>query len=127
MVCFSLIFHLLFLHSRTICSHILEQVGDRVSLRLELAGIKRDSSRRLRPDTRRVVDVIGRKARLLKLLGAKTLGELSDDRTDHLQMCQLLRADVGQKSCDLSVWHRIALGEVAEGCGSFAVGTSEWL
>ena len=56
-----------------------------------------------------MVDKVGGKARRRDLLLRERARELVDDRPHHLQMPQLLGADVGQQPLELRIRHGIAL------------------
>lgn len=70
--------------------HILTQVGDGIAGGLKRCRRKGRTAGGLRPDAGGVIDKIGRKAGALDLLDGKIPGELVDNGTDHLQMCQFL-------------------------------------
>ena len=59
----------LFLHSRTIRSHIFMKIGDNISLALEFTGIKRYTACSLRPDPGSMVNIIRTKALFYQLFG----------------------------------------------------------
>ena len=68
---------------------ILREIGNRVALGLELAGIEGDAACSLGPYARGVVNIVGAESLLLQLLGGKPLGELVNDGGYYLQMGQL--------------------------------------
>ena len=81
---------MLHIRSRTICCHILEQVGDRIPLGLERHGAPRRAGGELRIDTGRMIDKIGVEAALFDLFGRQVAGELVHNSGDHLHVRQLL-------------------------------------
>ena len=115
---------MLSLHNRTIRRQILRQVRDGVARDLHGARRPRVARGELRENACRVVDKIGLESSLLDLFLREISRELVDDRTDHLQMPQLLGADVGQQALELGVGHGVALGEVAQRRAELAVRAS---
>lgn len=103
----------LFLRSRTIGRKIVVQVGQNVALDGEIFGAEGHAGGGLRVGAQRVVDKIIRKGRAADLLLGQVARQLVDDGGDHLQMRQLLAADVGQYADDLVIGHAVALMEVA--------------
>lgn len=83
---------MLSLHNRTICCHILVEVGDGITGALELAGTEWLSAGGLRPDGESVVNIIFVKAGGLDLLRCQILGKLVDDGCHDFQVAELLRA-----------------------------------
>ncbi len=71
-----------------------------------------------------MVDKVRLEPSLLDLFLREISRELVDDRADHLQMPQLLGADVGQQALELGVGHGVALGEVAQRRAELAVRTA---
>ena len=90
-------------------SKVLGQIGDRVAGDGHRCRAPRRAGGRLRIDARGVVDKVGGKARRRDLLLRERARELVDDRPHHLQMPQLLGADVGQQPLELRIRHGIAL------------------
>ena len=68
-----------------------------------------------------MVDKIGLESSLLDLFLREISRELVDDRADHLQMPQLLGADIGQQALELGVGHGVPLVEIAHGRTQLAV------
>ena len=71
---------------------VLAQIADGVAHDLHRCGRPGRAGGRLRIDASRVIDEIRRKGALLLLLLRQVPRELVDDRADHLQMPELLRA-----------------------------------
>ena len=112
-------------HARLLlCCEVLCQVCDGVACDLHGAGRPGCTGGKLREDADRVVDKIGRKARLADLLLREITRKLVDDGTNHLEMPQLLCADVGQQAFELGVGHGIALGKVAQRCAKLPIRAS---
>lgn len=86
---------MLSLHNRSICCKVLCQVCDGVACDLHGAGRPGCTGGKLWEDADRVVDKIGRKARLADLFLREITRKLVDDGTNHLKMSQLLCADCG--------------------------------
>ena len=78
-----------------LCRHVLVKVGDGIALHLEFAGVKGNSSRSLGPYANGVVNIILVKAALFDLLHGEIAGQLENNGSNHFQMCQFFRADVG--------------------------------
>ena len=76
-------------------SQILGQVGDGVALDLHAGGGPGEAGGRGGVDARRVVHEVGGEGGVLDLAVRHFPGQLVDDGSDHLQMPQLLGADVG--------------------------------
>ena len=112
---------LLSLHDRSIRSQVLCEVRDGVARDLHGARRPRVARGELRENACRVVDKIGLESSLLDLFLREISRELVDDRADHLQMPQLLCADIGQQALELGVGHGVALGEVAQRRAELAV------
>ena len=68
-----------------------------------------------------MIDEIRRKGALLLLLLRQVPRELVDDRADHLQMPELLRADIRQQAALLVKRHGIALGQIPKRRAKLAV------
>ena len=86
---------MLSLHHRSIRSQVLCEVRDGVARDLHGARRPRVARGELRENACRVVDKIGLESSLLDLFLREISRELVDNRADHLQMPQLLRADCG--------------------------------
>ena len=86
---------MLFLRSRTIGSQVLDKIRHRIAGDGDGAGAPRRAGCRLRIYARRVIDKIGRKARLALLFLGEISRELMHDRSDHFKMPELLCADCG--------------------------------
>ena len=71
-----------------------------------------------------VVHEVGLKAGVLDLLLRQVSGQLVDDGPHHLQVPQLLGADVGQHALELGIGHGVALGEVAQRRAKLSVGAA---
>ena len=112
---------LLSLHDRSIRSQVLCEVRDGVARDLHGARRPRVTRGELRENARRVVDKVRLEPSLLDLLLGQIARKLVDDRADHLEMPQLLCADVGQQALELGVGHGVALGEVAQRRAELAV------
>ena len=91
-------------------------------------GIARDLHRRRRPriaggelreHAGSVIHKIGVETGGLDLLLGQVSSQLVNQRADHLQMPQFLRADVGQQALQLRIGHGVALGKVAQGRAQF--------
>ena len=67
-------------------AEILGQIRDRIPLGLELTGVKRNPSRRLRPDPYSMIHIIIRKSLFLNLLYRQIAGKLMNNCTNHLNM-----------------------------------------
>ena len=83
---------MLSLHNRTIRSHILVQIGDDISLYLELTGIKGNTACCLGPDTDGMIHVIVGESAFLNLFHGEVTGQLVDDGGYHFQMPQFISA-----------------------------------
>ena len=97
---------MLSLHNRSIGCKVFRQVCDGVARDLHRPGGPRRAGGKLREDAGRVVDKIGRKARLPNLLLRQIARELVDDGADHLEMPQLLCTDRGSPratSCEVDL------------------------
>ena len=82
-------------HARLLlCRHILDQICHRVAGDRHGCSRPRRAGGCLRIDARRMIDKIGGEALLLHLLFGERSRQLMDNRADHLQMPQFLRADV---------------------------------
>ena len=112
---------MLSLHDRSIRSQVLCEVRDGVARDLHGARRPRVTRGELRENACRVVDKIGLESSLLDLLLGQIARKLVNDRADHLEMPQLLCADVGQQALELGVGHGVALGEVAQRRAELAV------
>ena len=77
---------MLSLHNRTIRSEVFEQICQRITFRLELTGIKRNSAGRLRPDASCVVYIVIGKTGILNFFQRKITGKLMNDRGYHFEM-----------------------------------------
>lgn len=75
-----------------LCRHVLMQIRDRIALRLEFAGVKRNAARCLRPDGNGVIDIIRTKPGILNLLHRQVSGELVNDRSNHFKVRQFIRS-----------------------------------
>ena len=71
-----------------------------------------------------MIDEVGREARFPLLLLRQIPCQLVNDRTDHLQMPKLLRADVRQEALQLRIGHGIALAQIPEGSAKLPVWTA---
>lgn len=105
-------------------SEVLGQVGDHIAL---------DRHRRRAPGEAGggrwvyaggTVHKVGVKAGGFDLLLGEIAGELMDNGADHLQVAQLLRADVGQKSLQLRVWHGISLRQIPQRRAKLSIGSA---
>ena len=112
---------MLHLCSCTIRSQVLCEVRDGVARDLHGARRPRVTRGELRENARRVVDKVRLEPSLLDLLLGQIARKLVNDRADHLEMPQLLRADVGQQALELGVGHGVTLGEVAQRRAELAV------
>ena len=72
------------------CSHVFRQIGNDISLGLELAGIKRNAPGSLRPERRGMVDIIGTEAGVFDFFHGQVFGELIDDGADHFEMSEFV-------------------------------------
>lgn len=72
------------------CSHVFRQIGNDISLGLELAGIKRNAPGSLRPERRGVVNVIRTEAGVFDFFHGQVFGELIDDGADHFEMSEFV-------------------------------------
>ena len=73
-------------------SEIFHEVRDDIALALQRRCGEGNACRALRVDAGRVVDKVGVKAGILDLFGREIPRELVEDRCDHLNMRELLRA-----------------------------------
>ena len=80
-------------------SHVFRQIGNDISLGLELAGIKRNAPGSLRPERRGVVNVIGTEAGVFDFFHGQVFGELIDDGADHFEMSEF----VGSKRISVNI------------------------
>lgn len=115
---------MLSLHDRSICGKILSEVRDGIAGDLHGGGRPGAAGGKLREHTGGVIHKIGVEAGGFDLLLGQIPGQLMDQRADHLQMPQFLRADVGQQALQLRIGHGVALGKVAQGRAQLAVGTA---
>lgn len=105
-------------------SQVLCEVRDGVARDLHGARRPRVTRGELWENARRVVDKVRLEPSLLDLLLGQIARKLVNDRADHLEMPQLLCADVGQQALELGVGHGVALGEVAQRRAELAVRAS---
>ena len=117
---------MLFLQSRTIRRQILEKIRERIALGLKLAGVEGNAARRLGPDPRGMIDIIRPKALLYQFLRGKIAGQLVDNGGDHLQMRQLLSADIRQHRLLHPVGHRVPLGQIPHGSAHLPIRSAGW-
>ena len=94
---------------------ILRQVGDQVALHRHAGGAVREAGGGGGVHAGGPVHKIRVKARGPDLLLGEVPGQLVDDGADHLQMAQLLSADVGQQALQLRIGHGVPLAQVAQG------------
>lgn len=87
----------LFLHSRTIGSEVLREVGDGVAFDRHGGGRPREARGSRGVDARSVVDEIRIETALFHLFLRERAGELMHDGADHFQMAQFLRTHIGVK------------------------------
>lgn len=73
-----------------LCRHILMKIRNYIPLGLKLAGIKGNSSGRLGPDRRSMVNIIRAKALFYQLFGSQVSGELMNDGGNNFKMRQFL-------------------------------------
>lgn len=78
----------------------------------------------LRPDANGVIDEVGCEAGIFDLFDGEIPGELVDDGADHLQMSQLLGANIIEETGDPAVGHGKFLRKVAQAGAQFAVGSA---
>jgi len=71
-------------------SHILVQIGDDISLYLELTGIKGNTACCLGPDTDGMIHVIVGESAFLNLFHGEVTGQLVDDGGYHFKMPQFI-------------------------------------
>ena len=105
---------------------IFEKIRERISLGLKLAGVEGNAARRLGPDPRGMIDLIRPKALLYQLLRGKIAGQLVDNGGDHLQMRQLLGADIRQHRLLHPVGHRVPLGQIPHGSAHLPIRSAGW-
>lgn len=86
---------MLSLHDRSICGKILSEVRDGIAGDLHGGGRPGAAGGKLREHTGGVIHKIGVEAGGFDLLLGQIPGQLMDQRADHLQMPQFLRADRG--------------------------------
>ena len=86
---------MLSLHNRSICGKILSEVRDGIAGDLHGGGRPGAAGGKLREHTGGVIHKIGVEAGGFDLLLGQIPGQLMDQRADHLQMPQFLRADCG--------------------------------
>ena len=77
----------LFLHGRTICGHIFEQIGDGVALGLEGCSRPRDTGGRLRINTGCMIDKVGIEAAFADLFRRKITSKLIKNAGKSSPMC----------------------------------------
>ena len=106
-------------------AHILEKIGDGITLGLEHCCAEGLAACRLRPKACGMVHVVVGKALRLNLVGGKPAQQLAHNGGDDLHMGKFLGADVCEGRGDFAVGHRVALGEIAQGCADLAVRTAE--
>ena len=115
---------MLFLRSRTIGGHILAQVGDGITSGLHGGRGEGHAAGGLRPDANGVIDEVGCEARIFDLFDGEIPGELVDNGADHLQMSQLLGANIIEETGDPAVGHGKFLRKVAQAGAQFAIGSA---
>ena len=93
-------------------SHALKHIRDRIPLRLELAGVKRNPSRRLRPDPYSMIHIIIRKSLVFNLFHSEVGSQLVDDRGYHFEMSEFFGRYVGKNRHADTVRSSKTLGEV---------------
>jgi len=80
------------------CGHIFYQIGNGVSLYLELAGVKRNAAGCHGPNACGMVDIIRTKAGGFNFFHRQVSGQLVYNRSDHLHVPQFLRTYIGNKN-----------------------------
>ena len=103
-------------------SQILSQVGNNIALGLEFAGIERDSSGSLRPQSGGMIDIIRTKTRVLNFFHGEILGQLINDSAYHFKMRKLLGTDIRKQPGHFTIRHGITLRKITHGCAQLAVG-----
>lgn len=76
------------------CCHILDKIGDDVSLALELAGVERNAGCRSRPQCSGMIDVIPIEAGGFDVVYRKIFCKLVNDSADDLHVCEFVRTTV---------------------------------
>ena len=71
-----------------------------------------------------MIGEIGGEGAVLDLAVGKIAGELVDHAAHHLEMTELLGADVRQKTFQLGIRHGKALAEIAQRCAQFSIRTT---
>ena len=99
-----------------LCRQILDEIGHGVAGDGDAARAPRRAGGRLRIDARRMIGEVGREARFPLLLLRQIPCQLVNDRTDHLQMPKLLRA---QRSIGNVPQRKFS----SKSCVSWALGT----
>ena len=87
--------------------HILGEVADHIPLDADAGGVPGGAGGGGGIDPGGVVHKVGGEAPLLQLLLGEAPGELVDDGPDHLQVAQLLGADVGEQALELTIEFKV--------------------
>ena len=103
---------------------VLGQIGDQVALDRHGRRVPREAGGCGGIDTGGVIHKVGVEAGGLDVLLRQIAGQLVDDGADHLQMPQLLRADVREQALQLRVGHGVALAQITQGCAQLPVRTA---
>ena len=93
---------------------VFRQVGDRISFDGHGGGGPGRAGGSGGVDARGVIHKIGHKAAFFHLRVGQLPRELMYNGADHLQMAQLLGADVSQQALQLRVGHGVALAEIPQ-------------
>ena len=104
--------------------HVLAQVGDGITSGLHGGGGEGHAAGGLRPDANGVIDEVGCEAGIFDLFDGEIPGELVNDGADHLQMSQLLGANIIEETGDPAVGHGKFLRKVAQAGAQFAIGSA---
>lgn len=104
--------------------HVLAQVGDGITSGLHGGRGEGHAAGGLRPDANGVIDEVGCEAGIFDLFDGEIPGELVDDGADHLQMSQLLGANIIEETGDPAVGHGKFLRKVAQAGAQFAIGSA---
>ena len=105
---------MLFLRSRTIGRHILDDVGDRIARDGKHAGREGDTVRIGREHAVIVQRVVARKPGVGQFLTGAATHALQDHRTEHLPMPHFFGANIGERCLDTVIRHGEALRQVAQ-------------
>ena len=91
------------------CCKVFKEVCDWVPLALEFASVEWNTTCSLRPDTARMVDIISSKSRFFQFFCTTSLGQLTNNSSNHFHVSKFLCTNIRKKTCYFFIIHRISL------------------